>query len=95
MKGQRIHDSAFVGSYIPRARLPVELKWNMVDVKDKKMLETGEYITFARTLASDLKKAEKFDESLQGVKALISTGKLSRLNITFGIMLTLLILEQM
>ena len=95
MNRQLIHDSAFVGSYIPRARLPVELKWNMVDVKDKKMLETGEYITFARTLASDLENAEKLDDNLQSVKALISTGKLSRPNITFDLILTLLILEQM
>ena len=88
MEGQRIHDSAFVGSYLPRARLPVKLKWNMVDVKDHKMLETGEYITFAQTLASDLQKVEKFDDNLQGVKALISTGKLSTPNITFSLMLT-------
>ena len=67
----------------------------MDHLKDKKLLEIGESIAVAQRLASDLKKAEKLDDNLQDVKALISTGKLSRLNVTFGLILTFSILGQM
>ena len=85
MKGQRIHDSAFVGSYHPQARLPVGLKWDMEHIKDNDLLEKGNHISFAQTLASDLKNTEKFDENLQSVLALVSNGKLSRRDVTFGL----------
>ena len=94
MKGQRIHDSAFVGSYRPQAHLPVELKWDMEHIKDNDLLEKGKHISFAQTLASDLKNTEKFDENLQSVLALVSNGKLSRRNVTFSLIQTLSILEQ-